>query len=387
MKNRPAHALFTLCAACMAFMFCTAASPFPFLAPSQDNAVGVLIPLSGKWESVGQKILRGILTAEGVFSRDQASDVQFIFRDYGGSEDSIPPILDELERDHSIVAVIGPVGERASEIACREAQKRGLPFIMFTQAEMAPGEETYCFRNFITIEMQARALLGAARSMGITRFGIMSPDDHFGATFTEKFQRLAPSFGIQVVRTRVYPLQKVDYKQELTALFSGLKKSPAQGRPGDLEAVLVPDSAQNAAVIASYISYLKIKNVRLFGPTLWDSPEFLKVGGRYVEDAVFLSGFYQGSVMSAVRNFTGVFQDTFHAQPSVWEACAYDTARIVQGFLHANGSSRADLRAYLAGIRRFDGASGITSFAPDGTLEKSIHLLTVQNGVVQEIHP
>jgi len=370
-------------------VLCTAAAPFAFLEPEppHENAVGVLIPLSGKWESVGQKILRGVLLAQGVFAQGQASNVRLVIRDYGNSEDSIPSIIDELERDHSIVAIIGPVGERASEIACGESRKRGLPAVMFTQAEIAPMDGTYCFRNFLTIDMQARALLAAARAMGITRFGVMSPDDHFGRAFSERFQRLAPSFGVQVVRTRIYPLQKADYKQELTALFPGLKRRVSKAGAGDPEAVLIPDSAQNAAVIASYFSYFKMRNVRIFGPTLWDSPEFLKVGGKYVEDAIFLSGFFQGSVGSPVQNFTRVFQDTFHSQPSVWEACAYDTARIIQGFFQEHQSSTMDLRAYLAGVREFHGASGTTSFLPDGSLEKSPYLLTVRNGTVQEILP
>jgi branched-chain amino acid transport system substrate-binding protein len=140
-------------------------------------------------------------------------------------------------------------------------------------------------------------------------------------------------------------------------------------------------------VIASYISYLKIQDVRIFGPTLWDSPEFLKVGGRYVEDAVFLSGFFQESVSVQVQSFARTFQDAFHAQPSVWEACAYDTARIMQAFLDEHRPSPAGLRAYLAGLRGFEGASGKTSFLPDGGLEKSVHLLTVRGVRVQEIHP
>jgi len=380
MKTRPVHAL---CAAALAFLFCTAAFPFGLAdqAPAHENAVGVIVPLSGRWESVGQKILRGVLAAGGVFSRGQASNVRYIIRDYGASEDSIPAIIDELVREDAIVGIIGPVGERASEIACGEAQKHGLPAVMFTQAEMTSGEGTCCFRNFLTIEMQAKALLDAARSMGITRFVIMSPDDHFGRTFSDRFQRLAPAFGVQVVKTRVYALRKADYRQELTALFSGLGKTSAP------EALLIPDSAQNAGVIASYLSYLKMGHVRIFGPTLWDSPEFLRVGGRYVEGAVFLSGFFLESTSGHVRAFIGTFQETFGAQPSVWDACGYDTARIMQAFLDEHRPSPAGLRAYLAGLRGFEGASGKTSFLPDGGLEKSVHLLTVRGGRVQEIHP
>lgn len=389
MENGPFRKLAVLCASCVAFLLCTAASPLESPGPSMGNedVVGVIVPLSGKWESVGQKILRGVLAAQGVFGPGRASGAQYVIRDYGDSEETIPAIIDELDRAYSVAALIGPVGERASEIVCREAQLRGIPAVMFTQAEMSSGSGTYCFRNFLTIDMQARALLAAARSMGITRFGVMSPDDHFGRTFAERFERQAPSFGIRVVGSRVYPLQKADYGKELAALFPGPKRSSARTGPGDPEAILVPDSAQNAAVIASYMSYLKIRNVRLFGPTLWDSPELLKVGGRHVEDAVFISGFFQGSQDRPVQDFTRVFQDAFHAQPSVWEACAYDTARILQDFLQQARPSRSGLRSYLAGLRRYEGASGTTSFLPDGSLEKSTHLLTIRGGGVLEIRP
>lgn len=389
MENRPVRKLSVLCASCVAFLLCAAVTPLESsgLSLTDDGAVGVILPLSGKWESVGQKILKGVLAAQGVFGPGRASNVRYVIRDYGDSEDSIPAIIDELDRTHSVAALIGPVGERASEIVCQEAQNRGIPTIMFTQAAMYSGSGTYCFRNFLTIDMQARELLAAAGSMGITRFGVMSPDDHFGRTFSEAFERQAPSFGIRVVGSRVYPLQKADYGKELAALFPGLKRSSARTGPNDPEAILIPDSAQNAAVIASYMSYLKIRNVRLFGPTLWDSPELLKVGGRHVEDAVFISGFFQGSQDRPVQDFTRVFQDAFHVQPSVWDACAYDTARILQDFLQQGMPSRSGLRSYLAGLRGYEGASGTTSFLPDGSLEKSTHLLTIRGGGVHEIRP
>jgi ABC-type branched-subunit amino acid transport system substrate-binding protein len=148
---------------------------------------------------------------------------------------------------------------------------------------------------------------------------------------------MAPPFGVQVVRTRVYAPSRVDFRQELEALFPGRKKAAARG--DDVEAVLVPDSAKNAALAASYLTFLRIR-ARLFGPSLWDSPEFVKVGGRHVEDAVFLSGFLPDSVLAPEKDFGSAFRPPSHAPPSVWEASAYDAARIVQGYLAGHGPSR-----------------------------------------------
>jgi branched-chain amino acid transport system substrate-binding protein len=359
------------------------------------NAIGVVIPLSGKWESVGHKILKGIEIAGGVFSNGPAQNIEYIIRDYGNNEDSIPSIINELDRTQKVVAIIGPVGEHAGDIACKEAQARHLPAIIFTQAEIPPKIGTYCYRNFLTVDLQAKGLLNAARSMGITRFAVMIPDDRFGKTFAERFQRLSPSFGITILKSITYSPQSVDFKQQLKTLFSGGKKTPAKGRPGDLssgkgadiEAVLIPDNAANAAMIASYISYLNIKNVRLFGPTLWDTPDLLKAGGRNIENAVFLSGYYHGTILSAVQDFNRSFTNTFHYTPSVWEACAFDAAQILQAYTQSQRPSRETLKDYLASLKNYPGVSGTTSFSSEGVLDKSTYILTIKDGSVYEIHP
>ncbi len=359
------------------------------------NAIGVILPLSGKWESVGHKILKGIEIAGGVFSNDATQNIEYIIRDYGNNEDSIPSIIDELDRTQKVVAIIGPVGEHAGDIACKEAQARHLPAIIFTQAEIPPKIGTYCYRNFLTIDLQAKALLNAARSMGITRFAVMIPDDRFGKTFAERFQRLSPSFGITIPKSITYSPQSVDFKQQLKSLFSGGKKTPAKGRPGDMsfgkgadiEAVLIPDNAANAAMISSYISYLNIKNIRLFGPTLWDTPDLLKAGGRNIENAVFLSGYYHGTILSAVQDFNRSFTNTFHYTPSVWEACAFDAAQILQAYTQSQRPSREALKDYLASLKNYPGVSGTTSFSSDGALDKSTYILTIKDGSIYEIRP
>ena len=359
------------------------------------NAVGVIIPLTGKWESIGQKILKGIETADGIFMDGPGTNVEYIIRDYGNDEDSIPLLIKDLDDNHHVTGIIGPVGEHAGDIACKEAQERHLPSIVFTQAEMPPRPGTYCFRNFLTIDLQAKALLSTARSMGITRFAVMIPDDRFGKTFAEKFQHMAPSFGISVVRTIGYSPTNVDFKQQLKTLFPAPKKTPSPGKPGekplnrgsDFDAIFVPDTAANAAMIASYLSYLNIRNIRLFGPTLWDTPDLLRVGGKNVENAVFLSGFYQGTVLSAAREFNTLFSSTFHYAPSSWEASAYDTARILQVFLQSQPPSRDGLREYLKGLKNYPGVSGTTSFSPDGALDKTVYILTVKDNAIYEIHP
>ncbi len=234
------------------------------------NSIGVILPLSGKWEAVGQKILNGVAMASGVFALGNTPNVEYIIRDYGSDPERIPQIIDELDRNSNILAVIGPVGEAAGNIAAKTLQQKGIPGIMFNRAELEPQEQSFSFNNFVSIETEVRTLLGVAAAQNITRFAVLYPNDNFGNLFTRKFEMLAPDFGIEVVRKVAYSQRNVDFKQEIASLSEGFTiTTDAEGKETkipDFNGLLVPDSAINAGMVASYLEYSAIEGVTLFGP-------------------------------------------------------------------------------------------------------------------------
>ncbi|HNY66914.1 MAG TPA: ABC transporter substrate-binding protein [Deltaproteobacteria bacterium] len=346
------------------------------------GTVGVLLPLSGKYETIGQKALKGIMLASGVFGADPSSPLSYAVRDYGDNEQAIPGIIEALDATDRVVAVIGPVGETAGGIACREAQKRGIPFLPFTRAETAASGTSFCFSNFVSVDVQVEALLKAASARGITRFGILYPTDNFGKTFTATFARKAKAYGVQVIRQVEYSPDLGDFKGSVQKLFRG-----AKGGSASFQGLLVPDGAQNAGMIASYLPYLNIKGVRLFGPALWDSPELARIGGRGAEDALFVTGFYGNSASHRVQAFNDRFHSTFGYRPSLWEATAYDSATILQSLAGETSPTRASLQAGLGSLQSFPAVTGTTTFGRNGSVSKAIYLLTVKNGTIVEVVP
>jgi len=340
------------------------------------KAIGVILPLSGKWKSVGQKMLKGVTLASGVFSDRDTSDVEYLIRDYGNDETQIPRIIDELDREGQVLAIIGPIGNSAGEIACKLSKQRNIPSLIFSQTGLSPTDDPYCFGNFLTVYTQTRTLLQAARNLQITRFAIVYPTDQFGETITKSFEQLAPQFGIQVIKKISYPSQKNDFKD----VVQGLKTVPC-------EAVLIPDTAQKAAMIASYLPYYNINNVRLFGTNLWDTPEFVREGGRSIQGAIFVSGFYVDSPNAMMKDFNNTFQTTFGSRPTIWEASAYDSVLILQNILKSGARTRSAVRQNIATLTDFHGVTGITSFTSNGLTRKDITVLTVRGSIVQELTP
>ncbi len=362
---------------------------------SGKKAVGVLLPLSGKREPVGQMILTGIQYASRVFTSNTTPNVEYIICDYGENEQSIPGIIEQLDSKEHVIALIGPLGETAGNLACREAQKRGIPTIMFSRVEALTNQDSFCFSNLVSADIQVEALLRTATDMNIKRFAVLSPADNFGKTFSLSFIRKSKSFGIEIVRQIEYSPDTKDMKGTVLKLIKSIRKpggkksqnAPADGPP--IQALLIPDTATNAAMIASYMEYYKMKGVRLFGPNLWDTDaqKLIKIGGTGVENAVFASGFYANSQAENIRDFNDGFQSTFSYKPSIWEASAYDSATILQNFAGISAFSRPALQKELGSLQDFQGLTGNTTFSRNGALSKTLYVLTIKNSEVIEILP
>ena len=373
----------------------------PSARPSERKTIGVVVPLSGKWESVGQKVLNGVEFASRVFSKDNTPNVEYIIRDYGSDESAIAGIIEELDREHNVISIIGPIGEAAGGISCSETQAREIPSFMFTRGDIVSSEESYCFRNFVSVDIQVATLLQVASDLNITRFAILAPTDHFGNIFTDLFIKKAPDYGIEIIRQVEYSPKLVDFKEAVSKLIADIPKEiPEENQDEttaeetteiviepDFDALLIPDTAINAAMVASYLPYFGIEGVRLFGPTLWDTPDFIRVGGKYVDEAIFVSGFFLNSQLEFVRDFTNSFYYTFGYNPSVWEASAYDTAAILQNLLEGEIHTKQSLRRQIATVKDYPGLTGVTSFYQDGSVDKAIYVLTVKGSTIYEIVP
>jgi ABC-type branched-subunit amino acid transport system substrate-binding protein len=345
--------------------------------PSQPKkAIGVIIPLSGKWKSVGQKILQGIELASKVFSDQETPNVEYLIRDYGSDDAKIAQIIEELDRVDRVLAIIGPIGGQAGEITCKQAQQRNIPTFIFAQTGFSPLAGSYCFGNFLTIYTQTKTLLQTARDMNITRFAILYPTDQFGDTFTKSFEQLAPQYGVQIVKKMSYSPQMTDFKEVV---------KPLKGT--QLEALLIPDTATNAAMITSYLTFFNINNVRLFGPSLWDTPDLVRLGGRNIQGAIFVSGFFMGSQNPMIQGFTSSYNSTFGSNPTIWEASAYDTAVILQNILNEDIHTRYAVRQGIVSLKNYHGVTGVTSFTPEGLTRKDVFVLTVKGSSVIEFSP
>jgi ABC-type branched-subunit amino acid transport system substrate-binding protein len=293
-----------------------------------------------------------------------------------------------MDRNDNVIAIMGPMGMQA----CKASMKKGIPTFIYSKENLIPRESSCCYGNYLTIGTQVSTLLKTARNQGIKRFALLCPADTFGRTFRDVFIKTAPQYNIEVVFSQEYADDTKDFSSVVKVFKDTIRKQkrPAIQKPVNkqmsvVEAVMIPDTAINASTIAAYFFYNGIKDIKLFGTDLWDSPDFIRLGGKNIEGACFVSGFFIDSSSLRVRDFVSSFKTTFDSLPTIWEASAYDTACLIRQMIEKGLNSRDELNKAISSLKDYQGATGIISFYSDGSTRKEITVLTVRDGSIIEV--
>ena len=373
----------------------------------ERRVVGCLLPLSGSYQAIGQRALRGVeLAASQHNFESPMSPMQVIVKDTASEAQATLIALRELERE-GVSAVIGPLVH--AEAVVHEAQAMGLPLIALTQKDGVVGVGDYVFRNFITPSAQVGSLVAyAIGTLGATRAVVLYPDEPYGRTFTGLFRDEYQNRGGEVLAAVAYSPSATDFSGSIRKLLRYSQRIPREsrsdradsrssGRRGradekdydlafDFQAVFIPDEPTKAGMLVPQLVYHDIKGVHLLGTNLWHSDTLLRNAGPYVQGAIIADIFSADSTEPAARRFVDAFDQTFQHRPGAIEAIAYDTARMLFDVTGRPGVRfRSDVAARLRDAEGFSGATGFTRFQPNGDCDKELRILEVRGNKFIEL--
>ena len=146
----------------------------------------------------------------------------------------------------------------------------------------------------------------------------------------------------------------------------------------DFDAVFIPDSYHQVALIAPQFPFNNAFDIRFLGTSLWLSDELIDQAGEYVQGAIFPAGFYPGAGTDHIKNFTEQYVDQFESDPGVLAATGYDTVRLLRHFISEKPvRSRAEFQSQLLSWGGFNGLTGLYTFDAQGEVTKDPLMLTV----------
>ena len=384
--------------------------------------IGCLLPLTGKYAIFGQRALTGIQLAIQELSKKYDKQFQLIIKDTQANPDITIDAIQQLYHQN-VAAIIGPL--LMVNQAAQEAEKFQIPIIALTQKSDFPLKGDYLFSNFITPEMQVKALGDYLfLNLGIKKVAILYPNEKYGKKYMELFWDVVDEHGGEIVGVEPYDGKKTDFAdpiQKLTGQFFPIPDflKPESVEPEteldkdqtdidlthtdaradtrdkeeqekieiDFEALFIPDSPSNLDMILPQLAYYDARGMYLVGTNLWHNKKLLKDVKGYNKRAVIADGFFDDSQNLATLEFTKKFQVVFNKKPKFLEAISFDTSSIL--FLTAMDEtidSRQSLKDALKASRIFKGATGDTFFDKDGTAHRNLFLITIKKGKFVEIN-
>jgi ABC-type branched-subunit amino acid transport system substrate-binding protein len=387
--------------------------------------IGCLLPLSGSYQAVGLRALRGIeLALERFSAQSSGPQMNIVVKDSHGDPDQTRLAMRELIEE-KVAAIIGPIV--TAEVAATEAQANGIPVITLTQKDNITLIGDYVFRNFITPGMQVRAIVDYTTiSLGLNRFAILYPDETYGITFMNLFWDRLMENGGKVVGVEAYNPQHTDFAgpiKKLVGLYYEIPEDLKEAAelsmvedeyPGDadrplgqydpdanqarrieeeepeaivdFDAIFIPDSPQVAGLIIPQLAFYDVRDIYLLGTNLWHSDTLIEMAAQYAQGAIMPDGFFAESSEPAIQDFVRVFEETYQEKPGFIEAVVYDSAMMLLGVLdQPDIRFRSQIKNELLNRDGFSGVTGLTYFDEDGEAQKELHLLQIKGRKFVEV--
>ena len=186
--------------------------------PTQlQRAIGVLLPLSGRYAAFGERVQRGMQLAIDTFR--PTIPVRFIFRDTAGDEAIAAQQVAELAISDRVIGIAGPLVGNAALGAARRANQERTPLLTMSQKEGLAASSLYVFRNSLTPQLQVRALVDYAMQVrDFTAFGIMNPQTRQGEQFAELFRAEVMRRGGEIIAEQSYLTDQTDFRKQVRRL-------------------------------------------------------------------------------------------------------------------------------------------------------------------------
>ncbi|HAR41114.1 MAG TPA: hypothetical protein DCS07_00520 [Bdellovibrionales bacterium] len=380
--------------------------------PVNTMAIGVLLPLKGRFSKFGQRSLEGIQQALGIFNEEEPdSKITLYIEDSGEEPEQAIAGLNRLVYEHHVISIIGPLLAKGIDQVSRRAQELRIPILTLARYTGTEANEFAIHAGF-TMKAQAQEMAKyAIQQLKLTRFAILASRDKTGEESAKFFWDAVEALDGEIVGYETYTPGETDFRQpvdKLSGLFypearqreldelakareeNQIKKRTRKtekffGLPPivDYQAVFIPDEPKVTGQILPTFAYRDVDGVNFLGTAAWNSPELFLRAQQYANRAIFSDVFHSDPKSKLAGRFIEKFTATFEHEPTALEAVAYDATKVLEYLLNQGLANRTELLDKLKDLQDFNGVTGKFSYN-DGQLVRTPQFLVIQNGVITE---
>lgn len=358
------------------------------------NAVGVLLPLSGRARLIGEQMLAGLELAAaseaGEAGGEPGEPIRLVVRDAAAAtEGGIAALVTELVEQERVVAIIGPVDATRAEVAAERAGELGVPLLALSIRPDLPAGSPWVLRPFQSNEAEVRALVDYAMTRrGVRTFAVLHPDNGYGRVLRQIAEREVASRGGQVVVAESYTPSQTSFVEPARALAEH-----------EFEALIIPDRSRTVSLIAPALASVGLwsrgpsggappegRGVQLLLPSAAFNPGLAAGAGRYLQGALFSVPFWPEDPDPTTVGFVEQYQVAQGSVPSAYASQAHDALAILRAARRgARAQSRAGLLAALEDLNRAPTVGRFEGFDERGEPRAPLRLLELEGASFRRV--
>jgi branched-chain amino acid transport system substrate-binding protein len=309
--------------------------------------------------------------------------IRLIMYDDGGDPNRARTFATRLVEDDEVVAIIGGTTTGTSMSIIPVIEEAEIPFISLAGAiEIIDPVQPFTFKTPHTDRMACAKIFEDMQERGITRIGMISGTDGFGASMRNQCLSIAGDYGIEIVADESYGPQDADMTPQLTNI---------RGRSG-IEAVLNPGFGQGPSIVTRNYAQLGIE-LPLYQSHGVASQGFIDLAGPEAAEGVRLPGtaLLVGDLLAeddpqlpVVRAYTEAYEATYGTPVTTFGGYAHDAFRILVDAIERAGSTESQaIRDAIEATEGLVGTTGIYTMSAEDHLGLDIsafRMLEIRDG-------
>lgn len=361
--------------------------------------IGVIVPLSGRRQALGEKILKGLYIG---LSMDKDSPWQIVVLDSQSHPEVVRTHINDLFYTYHVMGLIGGLTSETAEVMAQKAEEFFLPTVVLSQKRGLTQNRTFVFQNAITAQQLLNPLIKEIRQdLKMKKAAILYPDDLYGKDYATLFSKLFVQNGGQIVAKEMYKPGEVDFKNSIKELLQlniekrreefeklkaellrkkefsarSLKLTPENILPvkKQFSAIFIPDSLSSLQKIKDHFNYYGVKDIYFLGTNLWKGLD----AKRKEFSFIFVNVPEKNDKQIKESDFYKRFIKSYAYSPGYFEQRAYNTALFFKQAMDKNIKTRFVLQKELKNIREFDGAYYSLSISKDQVFKYPVEVYKV----------